>query len=404
MARLFSVALLGLSLAAGMAAEPARADVKFGALFPLSGGLALLGEESLRGVEIAVEERNAAGGLKGETIVLVRGDAVDNNQAIGEARRLISVEDVSAIFGTYSSARSIAASQVAELEGKPYFELVGVSDDITARGFKYTFRTNPSASSFGSAAVHAVADLVAPKLGVEPPSLKVAIIHEDSAFGASVSKGQVAAAEALGLDVVTVMPYSAEGVDMSSIILRLQNDGADVVLQTSYEKDTILFLQQSREIGYAPKAVVGAGGGYLLQPVADAVGHAEIDGAMVVAEAYYDINPAAAPGLTGFVEAYQAKYNAPPRSSHSLVAYAGAKAILDALEGAPSLEADTVRETLLAVDVPNGNSPVGWGFKFAENGQNERAQMLVMQWQDGKLVTVYPEAAATGTMIDPQMK
>ena len=54
---------------------------------------------------------------------LARGDAVDNNQAIGEARRLISVEGVGAIFGTYSSSRSIAASQVAELAGIPYFEL-----------------------------------------------------------------------------------------------------------------------------------------------------------------------------------------------------------------------------------------------------------------------------------------
>ena len=79
---------------------PALAEVTFGALFPFSGGLALLGEESARGLEIAVDEINARGGVQGRQVVLERGDAVDNNQAIGEARRLISRETVVAIFGS----------------------------------------------------------------------------------------------------------------------------------------------------------------------------------------------------------------------------------------------------------------------------------------------------------------
>ena len=116
---------------------PALAEVTFGALFPFSGGLALLGEESARGLEIAVDEINARGGVQGRQVVLERGDAVDNNQAIGEARRLISREKVVAIFGSYSSSRSIAASQVAELAGIPYFELGAVADEVTGRGFEY---------------------------------------------------------------------------------------------------------------------------------------------------------------------------------------------------------------------------------------------------------------------------
>ncbi|MGA0597685.1 ABC transporter substrate-binding protein [Enterovirga sp. CN4-39] len=395
------VAIWAASLALGMQLAAAKADVKFGALYPLSGELALLGEESLRGVELAVEEINAAGGMKGEKITLVKGDAVDNNQAIGETRRLISVERVAAIFGTFSSARSMAATQVAELSGVPYFELIAVSDDITSRGFKYVFRANPSSREFGAAAARAVSELVAPAIGADPKTLRVAIIHEDSAFGSSVSKGQVAVAKELGLNVVATMPYSAGVVDMSSIILRLQSEKVDVVLQTSYEKDTVLFLQQSKEIGFKPKAVIGAGGGYLLQPVADAVGHKVIQGALVVAEAHYDINPAAAPGLGAFVEAYKKKYGAAPRSGHSLINYAGAKAILEALGKAPFLKADDIRQAVMALDLPSGASAVGWGFKFDPNGQNQRAQMLAMQWQDGKLVTVFPKAAAVGQIVGP---
>jgi len=401
MSKIRSIAAAALGIACMAAAGSASADVKLGALFPLSGELALLGEESSRGVELAVQEKNEKGGLKNEQIRLLRGDAVDNNQAIGEARRLISVEGVKAIFGTYSSARSVAASQVSELAGIPYFELVAVSDDITNRGFKYVFRSNPSSSDFGGAAVHSIVDLIAPTLNVDPKSLNVAIIHEDSVFGSSVSGAQVAAAKELGLNIVENLPYAASTVDMSSIIMRLQQAKADVVLQTSYEKDTILFLKQSDEIGFKPKAVVGAGGGYILQPVADAVGHDTMEGAMVVAEAHFDINPAAAPGLEDFMTAYKAKYGTGPRSSHSLTSYVGTKAILDAMEQAASFDADAIRAAVYALDIPNGQTAVGWGVKFNVKGQNERAQMLVLQWQNGKLVTVYPEAAAMGKFALP---
>lgn len=387
---------LMLGISGLMLSSSALADIKLGALFPLSGGLALLGEESARGVDLAVQERNQSGGINNEQIILIRGDAMDNNQAVGEARRLISVEDVKAIFGTYSSAYSLAASQVAELAEIPYFELVAVSDDITNRGLKYAFRSNPSSSDFGGSAIHTIVDLIAPTLDVAPDSLKIAIIHEDSVFGSSVSDAQVKTAKDLGLNVVLKLPYSASTMDMSSIIMRLQQADVDVVLQTSYEKDSILFMKQVEEVGYAPKAIVGAGGGYILQPVADAVGHDNIEGTMVVAEAHFDINPDAAPGLEKFIEAYKLKFGSEPRSSHSLTSYVGAKAILDAMSHAKSMDSDDIISAVYDLDIPNGQTAVGWGVKFNEKGQNERAQMLVMQWQDGNLVTVYPESAAVG--------
>ena len=111
--------LAAACIAASSLTAAQAADIKIGALFPFSGGLALLGDESYRGVQLAVDERNAAGGINGEKVVLVKADAVDANQAVGEARRLTSVENVSAVFGSYSSAVSSAATQVTELAGVP---------------------------------------------------------------------------------------------------------------------------------------------------------------------------------------------------------------------------------------------------------------------------------------------
>ncbi|ENR01403.1 hypothetical protein H721_02430 [Brucella ovis IntaBari-2006-46-332] len=158
--------LIALSVAALLAgAAPASADIKMGSLYPFSGPLALLGDESARGLEIAVEEINAKGGVQGEKIVLVRGDAVDNNQAIGEARRLISVENVAGIFGTFSSGRAVAASQVSELAGVPYFELGAVADEITDRGLENVYRANPYARDFAQMIVEMLQKKIAPKLG-----------------------------------------------------------------------------------------------------------------------------------------------------------------------------------------------------------------------------------------------
>lgn len=382
------------AIALALTASAAQAEVKFGALYPFSGQLALLGEESARGLELAVEEINAAGGIQGEQITLVRGDAVDNNQAIGEARRLTSLEGVSAIFGTYSSARSIAASQVTELAGIPYFELGAVAEEVTGRGMKYLFRTNPTADDMAKMIIQMVVEKVGPGIGKEPADLKIAIIHEDSSYGTSVAERQNVYAKEAGLNIVTTQAYPAAIVDMSSLVLDLKNREVDIVLQTSYQNDSVLFLQQSNEAGYKPSAIIGGGGGYSMQPTADAVGHDVIEGVLDVDFTQYSVNTSYTPGLEEFVEAYQKKYGSAPRSGHSLNNYVGAKVILEALGKASDLEPDTIVETVKGIDIKAGVTAAGYGFKFGDDNQNERAEMMGMQWQDGKLVTVFPDSAA----------
>jgi branched-chain amino acid transport system substrate-binding protein len=373
-------------------------NLKVGALYPFSGGLALLGDESFRGFEIATEERNAAGGINGKKIEFVKGDAVDPNQAVGEARRLTSVDKVSAIFGTYSSSLSLAATQVAELAGVPYFELGAVSDPITERGFKYVFRSNATARDLAFQMVDSVIDAVAPSLGKEVGALKVGIIHEDSLYGQTVAGYQKTRAAEKKLNVVETLPYSAKSVDLTPVILRLKSAEVDVVMQTSYQNDTVLFFRQMKDQGFKPKAVIGAGGGYSLRDTAQAVGFENIEGALDVDFTQYRTNPKVAPGMEAFVEKYKAKYGAEPRSGHSLANYMGARVFFDVLAAAKSLDADTIRAQVLKVDLPVGATPTGWGVKFSEQGQNTRAKPFLTQWQGGNLVTVFPPDAAVAKM------
>lgn len=379
-----------MALASGIAAAE---DLRMGALYPFSGALAQLGDESYRGLELAVDERNAQGGVLGKQIVLVKADAVDANQAVGEARRLTSVENVGAVFGSYSSALSYAATQVTELAGVPYFELGAVSDSVTDRGYQNIYRSNSTAKDFAYAMVDAVADVIAPQLEVDPKDLRIAIIHEDGLYGKTLGEFQSKRAEELGLNVVENLPYSAKAVDLSSLILRLRGAKADVVLQTSYQNDTILFFRQAKSAGFKPKAILGAGGGYSLTDTAKALGDT-INGAFDVDFPQYNTNEAGAPGLGAFIESYKNKYNSEPRSGHSLANYVGANAFLDIIEQAGSMDADKIREAVMEYKKPVGTSATGWGFDFADNGQNKAATTTLMQWQEGKLLTVWPEAAA----------
>ena len=66
-------------------------------------------------------------------------------------------------------------------------------------------------------------------------------------------------AQELGYTVAEVLPYSAKTVDLSSLILRLKGAKVDVVLQTAYQNDAILFFQPGAA-GFKPKVVIGAGG------------------------------------------------------------------------------------------------------------------------------------------------
>lgn len=390
--------LLTAAAALLLAGTAAHADVKFGSIYPFSGPLALLGEESARGLEIAVEEINAKGGINGEKIILVRGDAVDNNQAIGEARRLISLENVAAIFGTYSSARAIAASQVTEMASIPYFELGAVADEVTGRGLSYLFRTNPTAEDMAKLSIEMLVEKIAVGAGLKPEDLKIGIIYEDSSYGTSVSKHQDAFAKAANLNVVAALSYPANIVDMSSLVLDLKQRGVNVVLQTSYQNDSVLFLQQANEADFKPVAIIGGGGGYSMQPTADAVGHDVIDRVFDVDFTQYEINTKFTPGLEDFVTAYKAKYNSDPRSGHSLNNYVGAKAIFEGLNGAKDMQPQSIVDAVKAIDIPSGTTATGYGIKFGKNNQNESARMMGMQWQNGKLVTVYPDEAAVSQM------
>jgi branched-chain amino acid transport system substrate-binding protein len=247
----------GISSSA-MAAEPYR----IGALFPFTGNLALLGNESFNGATIAEDMVNEKGGINGRKIVWVKADGVDPKKAMTECERLIAVEKVKIIFGTYSSSLAYAASEVAERNKVIYWEEGGIADNITARGFKYLFRTISVASDYGKMGAEFVNEVVAPKLKMDPKKIKVGIMFEDSLYGTTVGNSAVKRVKELGMDLVAAESYSAKTVDLSSVVMIFKSKKPDVIVATSYMEDSILFWRQAKDMDLNVKAFIGTGAGH----------------------------------------------------------------------------------------------------------------------------------------------
>jgi branched-chain amino acid transport system substrate-binding protein len=374
-------------------APAAAAEWRFGALYPLSGGPALLGDESFRGLEMAVEERNAAGGLLGRPIRLLRADAPDEAAAVAETRRLMGQERAAILFGSYASPISFAATQVSETQGIPFFELGAIADGIMDRGFRNVFRTCPRASDFARVGAQAVAQVLPSLLDTPRARLRVGLLHEDGLYGSSVAELQAAQLREANIQVAERIGYPVRSTDLAPAVQRLREASIDVLLHAAHQNDVILLFRNLREAGWRPRMIIGSGAGYSLSDTARSLGPA-FEGVMNVDFTHYAISDRVAPGNAAFAEAYKRRYGSDPRSGHSLANHFGAQVAFDAIQRAGSADKEKVRAAVLATDVAEGTTATGWGAAFDERGQNTRARPWLMQWQDGRLVTIHPGAAA----------
>ncbi|MFV0437473.1 MAG: ABC transporter substrate-binding protein [Desulfopila sp.] len=368
-------------------------QLEIGALYPISGGLALLGEESWRGAEIARIQRNKQGGIGGKEIVFVKGDASTVSAARSEAERLVEQKKVKAILGTYSSSRCMAASEVTARKKIPYFELGAIANNITERGYKTIWRTNPTAADFSRAQVDFLVNWFAPKVGKKTADMRIGIAHEDSDYGTSVADAFVGLAKDAGMQVVSVEPYAANSSDLSSVIFRLRQAKPDIVVAVSYANDAILLSRQALELKLKCP-ILGTGGGHSLQSFVDALGD-KANGVFDVDFTQYRVNRNYAPGIDAFLELYRKTFKENPRSGHSLCNYMGANVVFDIIEAAGGLD-DMIKiaEAAKSKKIDPGNTPTGWGVNFDDTGQNVAAMPLVTEWINGELVTVWPKNAA----------
>jgi len=360
----------------------AGAELRVGAVFPAA---SLIGDEALRGVEFAVEERNAANG--GRAVRLVRGEAADAAQALAEARRLAEAERCVVIFGSVSAAAALAAAQACEAAEVPYVELVVPAEALLERGFRQFVRLAPRAGDFALVARDALTTVVSPALATPTDALQMALLHESSPSAESLAEVLEARLREAGMPVLERLSHAPRSAELPALVARLRAAGVSGLIHAGGEADIVALLRAMRAEGWRPRVLMGLGPAWGLVHVARLAG-AEIDGALAV-----DVppSPGAAAGAAAFAEGYARRWGSPPRAGTSFAAYAAAR---QALAG-PLAERGALRAWLAAADVPEGALANGWGVRLDARGQNTRARPVAMQWRDGRPQAVFPPSAAT---------
>lgn len=381
-------------------AKAASEDViKIGALYPFSGSLAVMGNEAFMAADIGREYINEQGGVLGKKVEFVKVDAPNPAAATNETQRFINQEKVRVIFGSYSSSISLAASPVAEKNGVVWWEMGSWDINITGRGYKNVYRASDNSETSGLTMADFATHL-ARLLGKDVKDLKVALVHEDSATGTTViGKTVKTRAEELGMKIVAVENYNAKTGDLTSLILKLKSLNPDVVLQMSYLNDAILYWNQARELHFRPKAQVFSAGIILT----DDFGQAQrnyADGLFDVGAGTLEpssLNEEARKLVDVFLSRWRTRTGfrtAPP--THAARGFSNAYIFLKyILPKAGSLDSDKIRNAVMSLDMPYKSTILGWGVKFAPNGQNERVFAQVWQWQSGDKYLVWPLEFAT---------
>lgn len=397
-------ALVSLVALAGITyGQAPSGEYKIGVLEPLTGNLAFEGKRHLEGYEVMRDMINARGGVMGKKLVFAVGDATDPTAAASEANRLITREGVKIITGTYSSTLCGAASEAAARQNVIYWESSCVDPRFQHRGLKTVFRTEIDGSGFAWYNIEFIAKHLAPRFGKKPNELKIAFLSEDSSYGQGVTEfARKRAKQDFGMQEVASEYYAfASTNDFTPIIVKLKQQNPDVVHHIARGNDAVLFWRQSKEQNFLFKALVHAGAtGYGSPDFGKALGP-EGNGPFVLAEPGPGLKveafrPEAQKLERDFTEAIKKRAGTEPYASHRL-AGAGLWLLKLVLDQAKTDSLDKFRGTVLAMDLPVGAMLNGWGVKFADNGQNanERVQHYMLQWQNGQMMTVWPEEYTT---------
>jgi branched-chain amino acid transport system substrate-binding protein len=408
-----------LALAAGAAflastlavAADAQQTVKIGVLYPLSGNAASAGNYSKMAAELGADIVNngdpelarlmpiakggGLSGLHGAKIQLVIADnqgtpAAGQNQTL----RLITQEKVVAMMGAYQSGITLTASAVAEKYGIPYLAPESVAANLTERGFKWFFRTTPIATDFAKAYSVFLKEQKAAGHKID----SIAIVHENTEYGNSVSSviAKVFAKE--GLNVTQNIPYSANSTDVQPEVLQLKEKNPNVVIFISYTSDAILYTKTMKALNWKPQIMMGDASGFNDQAYVKSMGH-EVEG--LISRSGF------APGKPGSIAAicdalYRKKSGGDGLDDGSARGLQGFLVLADAINRAGSTDPAKIRDALKATDMKADQMVAAYnGVKFNAKGQNTLGSSLIIQMRDGDYVPVWPKAKATADIVLP---
>ena len=406
------VAAVGMGFGA---AARAQQEVKIGVIYPLTGAAASTGAELKNALELAADIINngakgipdvpfSAGGglpaLKGAKIKLVFADHQGNPQTgATEAERLISQEKVVAIVGAYNSNVTATASQVAERYKVPFLNPESSSASLTARGFKWFFRTTAHDDLFVRNFFDFMKEFEAKK-GVKLGA--IATINENTLWGTETTKLEAALAPAGGYNLVKQITYPAKSTQLTSEVQTLKAAAPKVLMQSSYLGDALLSMKTYKELGFSPEMLLANDAGFSDTEFIKTLGK---DAEFVISREVWALDLANRnPLIKAVNDLYNSRYKA-DFTGNSSRTFTGLMVMADAINRAGSTEPEAIRKALVETNIAGNKLIMPWkGVKFDETGQNVYGSGILVQIVDGKYHTVWPFEAAAREIVYPMPK
>ncbi|MHC8404481.1 MULTISPECIES: ABC transporter substrate-binding protein [unclassified Pseudomonas] len=357
---------LAVATALGVSAF-AQADVKIGVAGPMTGANAAFGEQYMKGAQAAADAVNAAGGVNGEKIVLVRGDdACEPKQAVTVAKDLTN-QKVAGVVGHFCSSSTIPASEIYDEAGIIAITPGSTNPAVTERGLSAMFRMCGRDDQQGIVAGDYIVDVLKGK--------KVVVLHDKDTYGQGLADATKAQLEKRGVKPVLYEGLTRGEKDFSTIVTKIRGAGADVVYFGGLHPEAGPLVRQLREQGLKDVKFMSDDGIVTDELVTTAGGPQFVDGVLMT----FGADPRLLPDSKTVVDEFRKQGTEP--EGYTLYAYASVQTLAAAFNGAKSNNGEKAAEWLKKNPVKTVMGEKTWDAK----GDLKVSDYVVYQWdKDGK--------------------
>jgi len=369
--------IFSLVLAAGCSQAGGGDTIKIGVNYELSGKVASYGQSSVEGIELAIEQINEAGGVKGKKIELVKYDnKSEPSEATTLATRLMTQDKVVAVLGPATSGSFMATIPVANQNKVPVISGSATADIVTVdesgKVQEYAFRICFTDTQQGEGIT---------KFALENLSAKKAVIILDSSsdYATGLADNFTRVFEEGGGTIVAKEAYVAGDTDFNAIITSIKNKEFDVIFIPGYYEEAGLIIKQARAQGI-DVPILGADG--FDSPVLLELAGAEALNNVYFSNHYSSADESAV--VSDFIESFKKKYNKEPDAFNAL-GYDLARFVADALERVEKIDGESLKKAL--EETTNFDGVTG-NFSVDEN-HNVVKDIIVIELKDGVQHSTY---------------
>ncbi len=278
-----------------LAADPITAGVSG----PLTGPNAQYGAQWKRGFDLALDQINGAGGVKGRPVQYVFEDSQsDPRQSVAVAQKFVADARIIMELGDFASPASMAASPIYQRARLVQFGFTNSHPDFTKGGDHMWSNSTNQAEEQPHLAEFAA------KLGFKRP----AVLHLNTDWGRTAKDAFLKAAPGLGMEVTTAEGYLSNEQDFRPTLVRARDSKPDGLVLLSYYADGALISRQARDTGLSLPILAGTSN---YSPKFIELGGAGVEGVYVMTT-FFPGDPR--PEVQDFVKRYRAKYNQEPDS------------------------------------------------------------------------------------------